>query len=223
MIVSVVIPVNNEEKSIGNVLRKMPRDVVNEVVIVYSSSRESKTYKKVKANIVPHKDKLVKQRGKGYGSAIMQGIDVARGEIIIIMDADGSHNPGDIPKLVDKIERGNGFVLASRYAPGGRSDGETWVHWFGNRMFTWLTNTLHGTSVTDSLYLFTAITREGYKKLNLKCTNYDLGIELLIKAHRAGLKFAEVPSIEDTRLTRKSVNTFYDGFKILKIILKRYH
>ena len=129
----------------------------------------------------------------------------------------------DIPKLIQKINEGYAYVIASRYGRGGRSDDDTLIRFIGNRSFTFLINLLHGTNVADSLYLFTAITRKGLKKLHLVSFGFEICVEILIKAHKAGLKFAEVPVIERPRFAgRSKVNAFFTGLKILEVILKKY-
>lgn len=221
MKISVIFPTRNEEGCIGRVLREVPREIVDEIIVIDGHSTD-RTEEEAKAELRPS-DRFVMQKGKGYGGAFREAFDIATGDVIIMMDADGSHDPKDIPAIVDKVERGYEYVMASRYAPGGRSDDDTFIRWFGNRFFTWLTNAVHSTRVTDSLYLYTAITREGLNKLNLKTDGFEFCTEILVKAHRAGLKFAEVPAVERARFAGKSkVNAFWHGLKILRMILRRY-
>lgn len=221
MKVSVIFPTKNEEGCIGRVLREVPREVVDEIIVIDGHSTD-RTEEEVKAELRPS-DRFVMQKGKGYGGAFREAFDIASGDVIIMMDADGSHDPKDLPAIVDKVERGYEYVMASRYAPGGRSDDDTFIRWFGNRFFTWLTNAVHSTRVTDSLYLYTAITREGLNKLNLTTDGFEFCTEILVKAHRAGLKFAEVPAVERARFAGKSkVNALWHGLKILRMILRRY-
>ena len=221
MKVTLMIPTRNEEGCIGRVLSEVPRDVVDEIVIVDGHSND-KTVEEAKAKLLPQ-DKLVMQTGKGYGAAFIQSFKIATGDVLIFMDADGSHDPAEIPALLEKIREGNEYVMASRYMSGAHSYDDTFIRWFGNRMFTWLTNVLHGTNVTDSLYLFTAITRDGLKKLTLTSPGFEFCTEIVVKAHRAGLKFAEVPATERARFAGKTkVNAFWHGLKILRMILHRY-
>ena len=222
MKVSLIIPTRNEQGCIGRTLKEVPRDVVDEIVIVDGNSTD-KTAEEAKAELRPS-DKFVLQKGKGYGGAFHEAFDIITGDIIIMMDADGSQDPKEILWLVEKVKQGYEYVMASRYATGGKSEDDTIIRWFGNRMFTWLTNVIHGTNITDSLYLFTAITRGGLKKLHLTSNGFEFCTEIVVKAHRAGLKFAEVPAFERARFAGKShVNAFWHGLKILRMILRRYH
>jgi len=222
MKVSVIIPTYNEEGCIGRVLRETPREVVDEVIIVDGHSTD-KTLQEVRAALRPQ-DKLIMQKGSGYGGAILEGIEKATGDVVIIMDADGSHNPKEISAFLEKVEQGYEYVMASRYAPGAKSEDDTIIRWIGNQVFTWLTNIVHKTKVTDVLYLYAAITRDGLQKLNLKSTGFEFCIEILVKAHCAGLKFAEIPTVERARFAGKSkLNAFWDGFRVLGTILRRYN
>ncbi len=221
MKVSLIIPTRNEEGAIGPTLREVPRDVVDEIIVIDGHSTD-KTWDEVKAELRPQ-DKLVMQKGKGYGGAFLEGFDIATGDVILLLDADGSHNPNEIPAIIEKVRRGYEYVMASRYMRGGHSEDDTIIRWFGNRVFTLMTNMIHGTDVTDSLYLFTAITRDGLTKLNLHSTGFEFCTEIVVKAHRAGLKFAEVPAFERARTAGKTkVNAFWHGLKILRMILRRY-
>lgn len=221
MKVSLIIPTRNEEGCIGQVLRDIPKKIVNEIVVVDGHSTD-KTVKEAKKEL-RKKDKLIIQKGEGYGGAFIEAFKVASGNVIIMMDADGSHNPADIPFMLAKIKEGYEYVMASRYAIGGRSQDDTLIRWFGNQLFTKLTNIVHGTRVTDSLYLFTTINRNGLNKLTLRSQGFEFCTEILVKAHKAGLRFAEVPAVERARYKGESkVNAFSDGLKILRMILRRY-
>jgi len=217
MKVSVIIPTLNEAGCIERVINEIPKDVVDEILVVDGHSTDGTV------DIVKKIDgvKLIMQRGKGFGSAFIQGIEKAKGDIVVLADGDGSHNPADIPKLVDKIKEGYDYVMAARYRPGSRSEDDTFIRYFGNMFFTFLTNVIHKTNVADSLYLFTAIRKEAFKNIELKSKGFEFCIEILVKAHKAGLKLAEVPSIERKRYSGLSkVNAFKHGLVILWEIFK---
>jgi glycosyltransferase involved in cell wall biosynthesis len=219
--VTVIIPTRNEEGCIGRVLREMPRKIIDEVVIVDGHSTD-KTVEEVKSQLKSN-DKFIIQKGYGYGAAFRQGFKLAKGEIIVMMDGDGSHNPKDIKKIIEKFGEGYGYVLASRYIPGGISKDDTLIRFLGNKIFTFMTNVIHGTKVSDSLYLYTAISKKALKNLKLKSQGFEFCTEILVKAHRAGLKFAEVPVVERARFAGKSkVNAFWHGLKVLQMILRNY-
>ena len=164
MKVSVVIPTLNEAGSIGNVLNEIPKEVVDEVIVVDGHSSDE-TREIVKG--LGHK--VIMQDGKGYGQAFSQGIREAQGDIIVLMDADGSHNPKDIPLLVEKVNsQGYDFALGSRYAPGSWSEDDTLIRHLGNKIFTFLTNRIHKMGVSDSLFLFGAFKKGVLNSIEVK-------------------------------------------------------
>ena len=220
---TLIIPTKNEEGSIGKVLREIPKNLIQQIIVVDGHSQD-KTTQKIKENLRKGKDKLIIQKSKGYGGAFIEGFRQVKGEIIIMMDADGSHNPADIPFLIKKIEEGYEYAMASRYMIGSKSYDDTFIRWLGNKGFTLLTNMVHGTRVTDSLYLYTAITKKGLNKLKLNSLGFEFCTEILVKAHNAGLRFAEIPAIERKRYHGNSkVSALLDGLKILKMIFKKYN
>jgi glycosyltransferase involved in cell wall biosynthesis len=212
----------NEEGSIGRVLREIPKNSAHEIIIIDGHSTDS-TFKEAKMQLRPSKDKFILQKKKGFGNALQQAFKEASGDVLIIMNGDGSHNPKDIRRLINKISQGYEYIIASRYAKGGRSDDDTIIRFIGNRILTTLTNIVHGSKVSDSLHFYTAISRNGLKKINATSPGFEFCIEILIKAHRAGLKFGEIPVVERARFAGKSkVNIFLAGAKILEMILHRY-
>ena len=221
MKVSLIIPTRNEEGCIGKVLQEVPRKIVNEIIIIDGHSQDN-TYNEAKKGL-KKSDCLIRQREIGYGAAFLEGFQKATGDVIVMMDADGSHNPKDIEKIINKFKKVFDYVIASRYAKGGRSEDDTLIRLIGNKIFTWMTNFVHGTNVSDSLYLYTAISKKGLDKLDLTSKGFEFCTEIIVKAHKAGLKFGEVAVVERARFAGKSkVNSFYHGLKILRMILQKY-
>lgn len=221
MKVSVIIPTRNEQGAIGKVIREIPKKVVNEIIVIDGHS-EDNTAKEAKSAIRIKKDKFILQKKPGFGNALLEAFKKSKGEVLIIMNGDGSQNPNDIPKLLSKINQGYDYVIASRYKKGARSDDDTLIRFIGNRTLTFLTNLVHRTNVSDSLYFFTAIRKSKLNKIHPRSPGFEFCIEILIMAHKAGLKFAEVPAIERASLSKSKVNAFSVGWKILKKILQSY-
>jgi len=219
MKVSLVIPTYNEEKCIERIIKEIPKKIVHEIIIVdLSTDATAKLAKKLGC-------KVLRQRGRGFGNAFRQGVEYSSGDVIILMDADGSHNPKDIPKLLDRIKQGYDCVLASRYTIESHSEDDTLLRSFGNWLITIIVNILFRIQTSDSLFLYIAITRNAYNKLNLKSDGFEYCIELLVKAYTLNLKLSEVPSIERKRFAGKSkVNSFKTGYTIITSIIKwRFH
>ena len=222
MKVTLILPAKNEEGCIGKVLQEVPKKLVDEILVIDGHSTDN-TVKEVEKYLRPRKDKIITQKSRGYGGAFIEGIKEASGDVIIMMDADGSHNPADIPFLLNKIKEGYDYVMSSRYTAGARSFDDTFIRWLGNQLFTKITNIVHNMHVTDSLYLLTAVKKKDLEKLNLKCKGFEFCTEVIIKASNAGLRFAEISAIERARYNGDSkVSVFTDGLKILMMIFKKY-
>lgn len=218
MRVSVIIPALNEVETIGEVLKSIPKRFVDEILVIdgHSTDGTIEIVKNLGHSLIP-------QNGKGFGLAIDTGVNKAKGDIVIIMNADNSHDPGDIPKLLKKIEQGYDLVMASRYIPGAGSDDDTLVHYIGNKFFTALCNIIHKTNLSDSLYFYLAAKREIFETISLESRGVDYCIELPVKAQKSGFKIVQVPSFERKRSGgRAKINAFYDGLKILRRILSLY-
>ncbi|MFH1462564.1 MAG: glycosyltransferase family 2 protein [bacterium] len=216
MKISIIIPALNEIESIGKVLEEIPNGVADEIIISDGHSTDGTQELVRKMGY-----KVIEQEGKGFGAAITSGIKEVKGDVVIIVNADGSQNPKDIPLLLEKMKEGYDMVLASRYLPGAGSEDDTWLHCLGNKMFTFFCNVLYGVGISDSLYFFLAAKKEIFEKIKLKSPNSGYAAELPIKAHRAGFKIAEIPSFERKRTGGKAkVNAFTNGLQILLTILK---
>ena len=168
MNVSIVIPTLNEAGNIEQVLNDIPKNLVNEILVVdgFSTDGTPEIVKNMGHTVIMQKE-------RGYGSGFITGIKAARGDIIILMDGDGSQNPKDIPLLLDKMKDGYDFVLASRYTKESRSEDDTVIRHIGNKLFTWLTNAIHGIGISESLFLFAAFQRRVLEKLDLRSHNFE--------------------------------------------------
>lgn len=218
---SVVIPTRNEQGAVGRVLKEIPKNIVDEIIVIDGHSKD-KTAEEAKASLRHGKDKFILQKKPGFGNALLEAFQKSKGDAIIILNGDGSQDPKDIPLLLEKIKKGYDYVMATRYAKGGRSDDDSAVRFIGNRTLTFITNLIHGTNVSDSLYFFTAITRKGLNRISPRSPGFEFCIEILIMAHKAGLKFAEVPVVERASFSKSKVNAFSVGYKILRKILQNY-
>ncbi|MDP3995691.1 MAG: glycosyltransferase [bacterium] len=222
---TLVMPTLNEIGSIEKSLTQLPKDLIDEVLVVdgYSTDGTVELVRKLGYPLIFQEKKDKGLGASGFGSAISTGIKHAKGDTIIIMSADGSQNVNDIPLLLKKIEEGCDLVLASRYLPEGGSEDDTPLHRLGNRFFTFLCNQLYGIGISDSLYFFLAARKEMFDKFQLESPDAGCCVELPIKAHRAGFKIGEIPSFERKRATGQGkLNAFIDGLKILFKILKPY-
>lgn len=215
MKVSLIVPTLDEAGCIERVLAEVPPGSVDEILVVDKSTDGT-------ADIVRRLGhRVIEQTGKGFGDAFALGAKHATGDVLVLMDGDGSHNPADIPKLLQKYREGCDYVMACRYFPEAGSLDDTAVRSFGNWMFTKLVNLIHGLAVNDSLYLFTAIDRQLYQSLNVTSKGFEYCIEVLVKAHKAGARIAEVPSQERKRFSGvPKTKAIVHGWPILFEIFK---
>ena len=223
---TVLIPTYNEKDNIGEVLAGVKKQGVDEILVVDGYSTDGTRELVVKLGYTP-----VLQEGKGLGEAIKTGIKRASGDIIIIVDADGSHAVSDINKLTAKINEGYDLVVASRYISGPRLKGlfrrqsssydDTFIRELGNRMFTWMARTFYGVPAHDILMGFKAFRRSIFEKVVLIETGQQFDAEIMIKAQKAGYKITEIPTIEYKRKSGESkLSVPYHGFKVLWVIIR---
>lgn len=215
---SVIIPTLNEHEVLKKTIFLIPKKYVNEIVVVDGHSTDD-TIKIAKSLGC----RTYLQPRKGYGDAVRYGVKVAKSDVVVFMDADGSQDPKALPRLLNKIDEGYDMVLGSRYLKGAGSEDDTFIRYAGNMIFTFLVNVIHGLHVSDSLYLYAAIKKAAFKKINPTSDNMEFCVEILIKGRKKGIKIAEIPIRERKRIAgRSKVNALYHGVRILRWILKKY-
>lgn len=219
MKVSLIIPTYNEEGSIEKTISEIPKNNVDEVVLIdISTDRTPEIAKRLGC-------KVYRQKGRvGLGRAIRQGAKYASGDVLITMGAGGNHNPKDISKLLKRLKEGYDCVLASRYTIESHSEDDTRLRSFGNWLITSLVNALFHINTTDSLYNFLAIRKKAQDHLKLESSGFEYCIEILVKSYVYKLKMSEVPAIERKRFAGQSkLNSLKHGFLIImSVFIWRY-
>ncbi len=211
MKVTVQIPALNEAKSLKYTLERIPKEAVDEILVIDGHSTDDTV--RIAESLGC---RVLTQPGKGYGDAQIFGFKNAIGDVIISMDADGSADPQEILFLLKKINEGYDLALGSRYLPGAGTEDDTFIRSVGNKAFTFLTNLIYGMNISDSLFFFAAAKKEMLNSLDLKSKDFALCIEVPVKAYKAGYKIGEVACRERPRFADVSrVNAFTDGFRIL--------
>ncbi len=203
---SVVIPSLNESKNLDFVLPRLNSALTTtgldyEILVVDTVNLDAATQQVCKKNAATY---LNRQPNNSYGSANRSGIKAAQGAHILIMDADGSHEPEFIHKMLS-FQDDFDIVIASRYAKGGASRATTKAIVM-SRMLNATYGLVFGLNYADLSNSFKLYKSEVLKKLDLKCENFDIIQEILVKARRnkPGLKIKEVPYIFQERVTGKS-------------------
>jgi glycosyltransferase involved in cell wall biosynthesis len=217
--VSVVIPTLNEARNLPHVFAKLP-DWIYEVVLVDGNSTDD-TVEVARALFPPVK--IVGQDRKGKGNALACGFAACTGDIIVMLDADGSANPAEIPAFVDALCEGADFAKGSRFAEGGGSSDITPTRRLGNWFFSTLVNVIYGTRYSDLCYGYNAFWRRCLSSINVDCDGFEVETLINIRVARSGLRVAEVPSFEEDRIYGESnLRTFRDGFRVLRTIFREW-
>ena len=226
--VAVVIPAMNEAKNLPSLAARMPEGI-SEIVLVDGHSEDETVA--VARELWPNV-RVISQNRRGKGNALACGFAAVESDITVMIDADGSMNPGEIPDFVDALQAGADYAKGSRFAEGGGSSDITRVRALGNRLLNAVTRLAHGTAYTDLCYGYNAFWTRIRPVLSLdpgtpaddhteKRWGDGFEVETLmnIRVHTAGLRIAEVPSYESPRVFGESnLNAVNDGLRVLRTI-----
>ncbi|HEY2056129.1 MAG TPA: glycosyltransferase family 2 protein [Solirubrobacterales bacterium] len=215
--VSVVVPAMNEEKNIGHVLEQLPEGL-HEVILVDGNSKDNtiEAARAVRPDI-----RVTSQSGRGKGDAFRTGFAAVTGNLVVMLDADGSADPAEIPRFVAALEGGADFAKGSRFLPGGGSADITPTRKLGNAVLSGTANVLHGTRFTDLCYGYNAFWTRCLPWISLDVPGFEVETLINLRIAAAGMKITEVPSYEKDRLHGESnLKTFRDGFRVLGTIFK---
>src|ERR1700722_3537479 len=224
--VSVVIPALNEARNLEHVFAALPAGL-HEVILVDGHSTDGTP--EIALQLLPGV-RLVTQTRKGKGNALACGFAAATGDIIVMIDADGSTDPAEIPSFVAALTEGADFAKGSRFAPGAGSSDITPLRWLGNRALGMVVNAMFGTRYSDLCYGYNAFWAKHLPVFDLSPDSpgqrpvwgdgFEIETLLNLRAATAGLNIAEVPSFEHPRVYGTSnLNTFRDGRRVLRTIL----
>jgi len=212
---SLVIPTWNEAANIGPVLQQLARfdDIV--LVDAFSADNTVEAARQVRPDL-----RLVQRPPRGKGDALRAGFEAATGDVIVIMDADGSMDPREIDVFLSMISVGFDLVKGSRLACGGGSHDLTMIRGLGNTALCKFANSLFKTRWTDLCYGYLAFRRDCLPRLALTADGFEIESQVLAHAALASLRIAEIPSIEMPRLEGEShLNARRDGARIVRALL----
>jgi glycosyltransferase involved in cell wall biosynthesis len=228
--VSVIIPTLNEARNLPHVFRALPSGIY-EIIVVdgYSVDDTLAVVRKLRPDA-----RIVMQTRSGKGNALACGCAAATGDIIAMIDADGSTDAGEIPSFVSALLDGADFAKGTRFAKGGNSEDITRLRGLGNRILTGLVNLLYGTRYTDLCYGFNVFWQKHFPALGFNATamsssskrgctwgdGFEIETLINIRIAVANLAVTEVPSLERSRIHGVSnLNAFSDGIRVLRTIL----
>ena len=217
--VTAVIPAMNEARNIGWVLERIP-PAVDEVLLVDGHSTDDTV---AVARAARPDIRVVAQRGCGKGAAMRTGFEEARGEYVVVLDADGSMDPAEIDYYVAALDSGYDLVKGSRQLRGSGSLDLTPLRRWGNNVLVATVNVVWGSEFTDLCYGYLAFKREHLAALALTGRGFEIETEIAVNAVSAGLRIAEVPTIELCRhYGASNLHAWRDGRRILGFLTRAW-
>ena len=222
--IDVVIPAYNEEKSIAKVIADIPKDTVNEVVVVNNNSSDKTRSVAEMAGAT-----VIDEMRPGYGFACLKGIDYLKQkgqtDILVFLDGDYSDYPKQLPDVVEPIVKGNVDLVIGSRALGNRENGSmTFPQVFGNWLATNLLKLFYRVEFTD-LGPFRAISFNKLLEMDMQDTTYGWTVEMQVKAAKLKYRTTEVPVNYKRRIGVSKVSgtikgAVMAGYKILFTIFK---
>jgi glycosyltransferase involved in cell wall biosynthesis len=202
MKMTLIISAKNEEATIEDVLRSS-RPLADDILVVDGHSTDNTREIALKMGA-----RVVSDHGKGKGDGVRVGIQEASGDILVFIDADGSHAPQDIPRLVQPILEGRADLVIGSRMTGGSDELHGDIYRFfrmtGSHIILVLINYRWNIRLTDVQNGFRAINTQVARKLNLKENSHSIEQEMVMKCAKQGYRLAEVPSHEFERKHGKS-------------------
>jgi glycosyltransferase involved in cell wall biosynthesis len=215
--VSVVIPTLNEAANLPHVFARLPFEELHEVILVDGHSSDDTI---AVARALHPQVRVILQDGSGKGNALACGFAAARGDIIVMLDADFSTDPAEIPRYLETLHDGADFAKGSRFIAGAGSVDITPLRRAGNWFLNAVVNVLFGTRYTDLCYGYNAFWAELLPQINVNCDGFEVETLINVRVAKAGLEVAEVPSVEQERIHGESkLRPVRDGLRVLSTIV----
>lgn len=181
---SVIIPVYNQEKTIEEIIGKVNNLPIEKEIIVVNDCSKDRTAEILRPLSFNNLKVIHHVSTRGKGAAVRTGLDNAAGEFVIVQDADLGYNPNDCLLLFEAVSSGKADIaLGSRFAKGVK----------GSRLLTGLMNNLFGVKLNDCFSCYKLMRRESILGLGLKSGSSDIEIEILAKAIKKGMRLLEIP------------------------------
>lgn len=218
--ISVVIPCLNEEEAVGAVVDQALEGISasgrpGEVIVVDNSSTDRSA--EVAAD---HGAIVVREERPGYGSAYLAGLAVARGDYIVMGDADETYPLRDLPPFVERLAAGDDLVMGSRFEGTIHGEAMPWLNrHLGNPILTGLLNVLFGVKISDAHCGMRAVRRDALETLDLHSTGMEFASEMVFKAFRRKLRVSEIPIDYYPRVGESKLNRFGDAWRHVRFML----
>jgi glycosyltransferase involved in cell wall biosynthesis len=220
--VSIVIPALNEEGVVGKTVRSIDAESLKklnldvEIIVVDNNSTDNTAKEAREAGA-----KVVTEKRRGYGSAYLRGLREAKGDIIVMGDADGTYPLDNTAEFIEPLLNGQAdFVIGSRLKGNIHDGAMPWLHrYIGNPVLTFTGNFLFKTRVSDFHCGMRAFTRDALNKMSLHTTGMEFATEMIVEAGRKNLRIAEIPIEYRKRGGKAKLNSFSDGWRHLRFML----
>lgn len=215
--VSVIIPALNEAENLPHVLPRIPPGM-HEVLLVDGNSTDGTV--EIAKQLLPT-IRIVPQQGRGKGAALRTGFEHATGDIIVMLDADGSTDPAEIPAFVSALLAGADFAKGSRFLRGGGTADMPLYRRLGNRVFVFMVRVLFGARYSDLCYGYNAFWSYVLPPISLNSDGFEIETEMNVRVACEGFQIVEVPSFEYPRIMGEGrLQTLPDGWRVLKTICR---
>jgi glycosyltransferase involved in cell wall biosynthesis len=220
--VSAVMPCLNEELTLARCIRKAQQcfldlGVSGEVIIADNGSSDRSVSIAIGLGA-----RVVHQPLPGYGAALMMGIEAARGEYVVIADADDSYDWLAMKPFLERLDAGSDLVIGNRFRGGIGPGAMPPLHrYLGNPVLSWLARATHGAPVGDFHCGMRALRRAAWERMRMRTPGMEFATEMIVNSVQAGLRIAEVPTTltKDGRDRAPHLRSFRDGWRHLRFIL----
>lgn len=218
---SIVMPCLDESETLETCIEKARRfleesGLRGEIVVADNGSRDGspEIARRAGARVVPVET-------RGYGSALRGGIEAARGEYVVLGDADDSYDFRSLEPFVEQLRQGHDLVVGNRFRGGIRPGAMSRLHRWGNRILTGTGHVLFGVPIGDFHCGLRALRRSAYPQMGLRTTGMEFASEMVIKSALQGLRVTEVPTVlrPDGRSRPPHLRTWRDGWRHLRFML----
>ncbi len=221
-LLSVIVPVFNERTTVTEIVRRMrqvalPVDL--EIILVDDCSSDGTD--KILSALEDSTVRVLRHDvNQGKGAAIRTGMAVARGDLVLIQDADLEYDPDDWPRLLNPILKGKARVVYGSRFTGERKNMLFW-HWVGNRMLSLVTNVLYNTTISDMETCYKLFDRTVLDAVTIRAERFDFEPEVTAKVLRRGYRVYEVPiSYNGREFNEGKKITWKDGISALRTLVK---
>jgi len=221
-LLSIIVPVFNERNTVGEAIRRVreaPLGIEREIIIVDDGSQDGtgdilKRLADSTVRLVSYPD------NRGKGAAVRRGIEEARGDLIVVQDADLEYDPRDLAQMLRPLQEGQARVVYGSRFTGERRNMFFW-HWVGNRFLSLVTNVLFNTTLSDMETCYKMFDGDFLRSLNLSANRFDFEPEVTAKALRLGVRIWEVPITYAGREVHEGKKiSWRDGFPALLMLLR---